>query len=184
MASSNVLLSSVTKQRLELSPNVIVHSTIIILIHPWNKKLDNRKWNLFVRASSKVPEEKSHTGHVPQSNGKLWPSHGVKLHFPQRRRKTFLQSFTFPSSGLGNTSTFWVIFSKPIAHFKQSMLLHEPHLHLQAQRPHVIKALLSCKHGQCVPIVLLIFLPYSSKSVYLHYKNINDIVNVCNTDQE
>lgn len=73
MASSNVLLGSVTKQRLGLSPNVIVLSTIIILIHPWNKKLNEGKWNLFASASSEGPEKKSHPGHMPLRNGKLWP---------------------------------------------------------------------------------------------------------------
>lgn len=73
MASSNVLLGSDTKQRLGLSPNVIVLSTIIILIHPWNKKLSEGKWNLFASASSEGPEKKSHPGHMPPRNGKLWP---------------------------------------------------------------------------------------------------------------
>lgn len=92
----------------------------------------------------------------------------VELRFPQRRVKTFPPSFTFPTfvtfPTFGVENAFlWVVFSKPISHFKQNSLLHEPHLHLHAQKPHTrhknTENLPSCMHRGYIPTVLLLFCP-------------------------
>lgn len=129
MASSNVLLGSVTKQRLGLNPNVIVLSTIIILIHPWNKKLSEGKWNLFASASSEA-QRRNLTLVICH-----WAMGNYDLHFPQWGGENLTPviyiSQLWPGRYFlllsGSSSASQSLTSSKISCF----------LHLHTQRPHM-----------------------------------------------